>query len=515
VSDSLEVLMRLIASAKERWSGPALQPAAQPMLRPLTIIDPVAADRATHTAINGLRDRSPELAAVPRLSVGQRRFLIALAGTVGIALVARPQHTLIVLVAVAIAVYTAGLVLRGDLLRLAMAGSPMLSVSDEDARAVPEDDLPVYTVLVPLYNEPAIATQLMGALAALDYPRDRLDVKVLLEVDDAATIDAIRAADGALDVELLIVPVSQPRTKPKACNFGLSRARGELVTIFDAEDLPDPLQLRKAVVAFGRHPELACLQARLSYHNPDQNMLTRWFAAEYELWFTLLLPGLASMGAPIPLGGTSNHIRRSILEDVGAWDAHNVTEDADLGVRLHRHGYRVGVLDSVTFEEANSDAINWVKQRSRWYKGYLQTWLVHLRHPRRLVAEVGWRQFIAFNLFVGGTPLLALLNPVFWAMTILWFVRQPPWVAELFPAPIYYAGTVCFVLGNVSVIYANLLGAQIARRPNLVLAALLSPIYWLLMSAAAAKATVQLIHAPSYWEKTTHGLDRRLHSAPA
>jgi cellulose synthase/poly-beta-1,6-N-acetylglucosamine synthase-like glycosyltransferase len=241
------------------------------------------------------------------------------------------------------------------------------------------------------------------------------------------------------------------------------------------------------------------------------------------MWFSLFLPGLATMSAPIPLGGTSNHFRRDVLEELGAWDPHNVTEDADLGIRLHREGYTVRILDSVTLEEANSDFVNWIKQRSRWYKGYLQTWLVHLRHPRRLVREMGWKGFVQFNLFVGGTPVLAVLNPLFRFMTLYWFVgpehwanaghtsSHPAFIKDMFPAPVFYLGLVCFVFGNFITAYLTILTSRLMKRTDLLWAALLVPLYWVMMSIAAIKALIQLISAPTFWEKTTHGLDAAMH----
>lgn len=279
------------------------------------------------------------------------------------------------------------------------------------------------------------------------------------------------------------------------------------MTIYDAEDIPDPLQLRRTVVALRRlGPQYACVQARLGYFNSRQNLLTRWFTLEYGTWFAFLLPGLVAVDAPIPLGGTSNHFRADVLRHVGAWDPFNVTEDADLGMRLERAGYRVGVLDSVTLEEANSDAINWVKQRSRWYKGYLQTCLVHLRHPGRSWRELGTKGMLGLLLFVGGTPVLAAANAIFWILTAMWFVGQPSWLPGLFTPFIYYVGLLCFTVGNALVIYLNIFTARRLDRPDLLVAALTSPGYWVLMSVAAIKALIQLAFQPSYWEKTTHGL---------
>ena len=257
----------------------------------------------------------------------------------------------------------------------------------------------------------------------------------------------------------------------------------------------------------GLEDRYACLQAKLVYHNPGQNSITRWFTTEYAMWFSQLLPGLIADAAPLPLGGTSNHFRRAVLDEIGGWDPWNVTEDADLGIRLHRAGYRTAVLDSVTLEEANSDFVNWIKQRSRWYKGYMQTWLVHMRRPRQLLNDLGLGGFVGFQLFVGGTPFLSLVNPVFWALTAIWFISPLEFIRDLFPFWIYYAAVFCLVFGNVSFMYANMVAARQHGRPELVIAALLSPLYWVMMSIAALKAFIQLITAPSFWEKTTHGLD--------
>jgi cellulose synthase/poly-beta-1,6-N-acetylglucosamine synthase-like glycosyltransferase len=298
-----------------------------------------------------------------------------------------------------------------------------------------------------------------------------------------------------------------PRTKPKACNYGLQLTGGEIVTIYDAEDRPEPLQLRRAAVAFRRlGPEVACLQAKLHYHNLGDNFITRSFGAEYLSWFAFMLPALAGAGGPVPLGGTSMHVRRDALERVGAWDPHNVTEDADLGVRLHRFGYRTEVLDSVTLEEANSDFVNWVKQRSRWYKGYLQTWLVHARHPVRLWRELGTRAFVAFNVVVGGTPMLAALNPVFWLLALLWLAGRPQVLQMLFPAWLYYPAMVCLAGGNFLAVYRLVVGVRMLGRLDLLGAALCSPVYWAMMSIAAIRAIAELTVKPSHWEKTVHGL---------
>jgi cellulose synthase/poly-beta-1,6-N-acetylglucosamine synthase-like glycosyltransferase len=455
-----------------------------------------------------------ELSARRTLAWPQIVVLRSVIAAFFLALVINVGATMTLVIAFAICLYLGSLVFRLRTFARALADPQMIKVSDEDARAIWDRSLPMYTVLVPAYREPEVIGAIITQLDRLEYPRDRLDIKLLLEADDQETLDAARAAVTGRHYEIIEIPYAEPRTKPKALNVGLRRARGRpghgLVTIYDVEDRPDPLQLRRAVVAFRRDPSIACLQAKLAYYNADQNIITRWFTIEYAMWFNQLLPGLVSQGAPIPLGGTSNHFQRAVLESIGGWDAFNVTEDADLGIRLHRAGYRSRVLDSVTEEEANSDFVNWVKQRSRWYKGYLQTWLVHMRHPAQLWRELGPWGFVSFSLFVAGTPLLTLLNPIFWSMTVFWFLAHPAWVEALFPAWIYYASLICLVFGNLAFVYTGIVSARATGRPSLVLAATVSAGYWMMMSIAAIKAFMQLVNAPTFWEKTFHGLDRKI-----
>ncbi|SNQ49236.1 Glycosyl transferase [Frankia canadensis] len=447
------------------------------------------------------------LSARDRLSLGQRIGFTG--GTLALLAAAAlaPMPTMIGFIAVISLLYLAVFAERLALLHTALRDPGLLRIPPARARAEPAENLPVYTVLIPAYREPEVLPHLLGAIAAIDYPPDRLDVILLLEEDDDETHAAALAANPPEYLRIVRVPYSEPRTKPKACNVGLTLARGELVTIFDAEDRPDPLQLRQAAIAFREVAgNVVCLQAKLAYFNHDQNLLTSWFTTEYAMWFDQMLPGLVRQDAPIPLGGTSNHFRADVLRELGGWDPFNVTEDADLGVRLHRHGYRTLVLDSVTLEEANSDAINWLKQRSRWYKGYLQTWLVHSRQPVAISREIGLLGFLRFNLFVGGTPLLAILNPLLWALTATWFAGNLPIIERLFPSWLYFVGLVCLLLGNFTFVYCNVVAARATGIARLVPQAVLSPAYWLLMSLAACKALLQLVIAPSFWEKTTHGL---------
>ncbi|MEE2057132.1 glycosyltransferase [Rhodococcus artemisiae] len=463
---------------------------------------------ALHDAVFGLRERSPVSSASVAFIPVQKRIGWSLLVVLVVALVVVTKPALITLTALCTFGYIATLADRLLLFSRGLNRDAIVQVSDEDALAPTDDRLPAYTVLVPAYNEPEVVGDLVAAMHAIDYPAEKLQVLLLLEEDDTVTIDAAEAAGLGASVEILKVPAADPRTKPKACNYGLHFTTGEIVTIFDAEDRPDPLQLRRVVVAFDRvGSDVACVQAKLAFHNGSQNMLTGWFTADYALWFSFILPGLMVSKAPIPLGGTSNHIRRSVFDDIGAWDPYNVTEDADLGVRIAESGYRTAVLDSTTLEEANSDPINWVRQRSRWYKGYLQTWLVHMRRPmqlRRAIGAVGmWR----FTTLLAGTPIIACLNMVFWLITISWLLGQPHVIEEIFPTYVYFPALISLVFGNAAVVYMNLVACRESSNSALWWPCLTVPIYWLFMSIAAIKGTYQLIRNPSYWEKTFHGLD--------
>jgi cellulose synthase/poly-beta-1,6-N-acetylglucosamine synthase-like glycosyltransferase len=459
------------------------------------------------TAKLALMEGDPDNSADRVLSVGQRYFFVGAVVLIALLLFVFTQATLIVLVAAASAFYLASTLYKARLIYRSLGGGAYVDVSDEEIAALDERDLPVYTILVPLYKEAAIVPRLMAGIGRLNYPKTKLDVRLLCEEDDPETPAAIRALAPPPHFKLVVVPDAQPKTKPKACNYGILQADGQYVVIFDAEDKPEPDQLKRAVVAFGKaEPSLTCLQAKLNYFNTGQNLLTRLFSIEYSMHFDLLLPGLCAVKAPIPLGGTSNHFRTDRLIELGAWDPYNVTEDADLGIRLFKAGYTTAMIDSTTLEEANSDVGNWVRQRSRWIKGYFQTWLVHMRHPVRLCRQLGVGAFTSFNLIVGGA-FIFLLNPIFWLLTVLFAVTQAGFIQVLFPAFIFYIAAGSLVIGNFMFVFFNVAGTLQTGNFDLTRYALLSPAYWAMMSWAAWKGFIQLMYKPFYWEKTVHGLD--------
>jgi cellulose synthase/poly-beta-1,6-N-acetylglucosamine synthase-like glycosyltransferase len=373
-------------------------------------------------------------------------------------------------------------------------------------------DWPKYTVFCPLYKEQSILPQFIKAMEAIDYPKDKLEVMLLLEADDNGTIAVAQSMGLPEYFKIVVVPDSMPKTKPKACNYGLRLAEGKYAVIYDAEDIPDPLQLKKAVLSFeGSDFKVGCVQAKLNYYNWSQNTLTRLFTLEYSLWFDLILPGLQSIKAPIPLGGTSNHFRVRDLMRFGGWDPFNVTEDADLGIRLSKAGYTTLILDSVTMEEANSQYKNWVRQRSRWIKGYIQTYFVH---TRKMQQKQSRRDFLIFQLVIGGKVLFSLINPLLWLTTIVYFVFRADvghYIHSLYSAPIFYLALTSLIVGNFLYIYIYMMAAAKRNHSELIITALLVPFYWLMISRATLKAIHEFIVKPFHWQKTTHGL-HLLHS---
>lgn len=375
---------------------------------------------------------------------------------------------------------------------------------------VADADLPVYTILVPLYREAPVVPALVAALRTLDYPPEKLDLKLIIESDDAATRAAIDALGLPAPFDIIVAPLLGPRTKPKALCAAMLFARGAFVVVYDAEDRPDPDQLKIALGAFRRGgPRLGCVQARLAIDNARDNWLTRHFASEYAGLFDVLLPMLVALKLPIPLGGTSNHFRLTALESSGAWDPYNVTEDADLGMRLARFGWRTDMIASTTWEEAPRTLRSWMHQRTRWFKGWMQTWLVHMRDPRGFLSDVGPGGFLAFQLMVGGTVLSALVHPLFLAVMAAQIGGLMP-SFRLDGLGVMLAGLSAATLVSGYVGSAALALVGLSRR-NLLSTGwvlLTIPVYWLLLSAGAWRGLWQLLRDPFRWEKTDHGFAR-------
>ena len=452
----------------------------------------------------------PGETAFQRITLQQS--LILLLGILGfiLGLILNWHTTIIVFIAVLTFLYFADLLFNLYLITRSFTNPAEIKVTTEEIKFIPDHIWPSYTVFCPLYKEWQVVPQFVKSMSKLDYPKDKLQVMLLLEQNDTETINQIKKFDLPSYFEIVIVPPSFPKTKPKACNYGLTKAKGEYSVIYDAEDAPDPMQLKKSVIAFAKAPKTTiCVQAKLNFYNPQQNILTRVFTAEYSLWFDLVLTGLQSITAPIPLGGTSNHFRTKDLYKLKGWDSFNVTEDADLGIRLVKQGYTTAIVDSQTLEEANSSMMNWFAQRSRWIKGYMQTYLVHTRNLKSFLPQERKFQLITFQLVIGGKVLSLFINPFMWGITLTYFILRPlvgNFIESFYPAPVLYMGVFSLVIGNFLYLYYYMIGCAKHGHYNLIQYVFLVPLYWLSMSIASWIALYHLIVKPHHWSKTKHGL---------
>ncbi|HZY50249.1 MAG TPA: glycosyltransferase family 2 protein [Devosia sp.] len=426
-------------------------------------------------------------------------FVLVLAGLVALVmaagLIARPL--LVPVVAV--------LLMAPGLLRL-LAAFPARRRHRPSPR-LSDAQLPVYSVLIPLRDEARMVPLLARAMAALDYPSEKLDINFVVEERSAPTIAAVEQILGNPAFRMVVVPDGPPRTKPKAIDYALPLARGEYLVVYDAEDVPEPGQLRLAASRFATDPAVACLQAELVPENASENALTALFAGEYAGLFGRLLPALARWRLPVPLGGTSNHFRTAVLRQLGGWDAFNVTEDADLGVRLARRGLRAEMFESRTLEEAPLGVSAWMAQRTRWMKGWMQTFIVHNRAPRELLADIGWRGFVGFQVLVGGMILASLLHTVFIGSLLLRLAVEG--VVGVVPKDVWdWAGIAILVSGYGGAFAIQVSGLVHQRAPHLLPIQVVLPLYWLLHTVATVRAAIELITKPVYWAKTTHGVTR-------
>ncbi|GEP09419.1 glycosyltransferase family 2 protein [Methylobacterium gnaphalii] len=376
-------------------------------------------------------------------------------------------------------------------------------------RCLGDDALPTYTVMVALCREARVVDQLLLSLGRLDYPQAKLDIKFLIEADDAETAAALRRVPMPARFEVVTAPPGLPRTKPRALNVALPLARGDYLVVYDAEDVVDPRQLRLAATLFARAPATtACLQGRLLIDNCKDGWLTRLFTIEYSALFDVLGPALAAWRMPTPLGGTTTHFRTRVLRELYGWDAWNVTEDADLGIRMALAGYHVGDLPSDTKEEGLVKVKPWLRQRTRWMKGFLQTSFTHLRHPRETYGRLGpVGSFFALTL-VPGTVLSALVYPLLTLWTIYQMLLGPQAEAGILSDATRMGSHAVFVGGLLAMVLPALVACRRRKRHDLMLWTLLLPFYFGLVSAAAWLAVFELARHPHRWNKTEHGLAR-------
>lgn len=458
--------------------------------------------RIAYRCANELPDRAPHLSGRDGASAGQIAAMSAIAMLLSFGGQFAPGFTLACLGAVLSPLFLGMSVLRLAATVLTGPIRPAVPVPRADDRT-----LPVYTVVVALYREKRVASRLVAALDALDYPAAKLDIKLVLEADDRETPAALAAARLPAFVEVIVAPPGMPRTKPRALNVALPLARGHFTAVYDAEDVPDADQLRLAVSAFRRlPPDVACLQARLTIDNTDDSWLTRLFTIEYAALFDVFNPGLAEIGSPIALGGTSNHFRTDVLRALHGWDAWNVTEDADLGIRLARLGYRIEDLPSSTLEEAPITLRAWIKQRTRWMKGFMQTCIVHSRQPVSALRQLGPWRFAGAVIVTLGTVASALLYPLFTALfAVLWAQGAADAIRQPWNRLLYASSLTLFVTGAAAIFVPAAVALGRRRLWRLMPWLPLLPVYYVLVSLAAWRGLWELAVAPFRWNKTSHG----------
>ncbi|WP_245410997.1 glycosyltransferase family 2 protein [Microvirga flavescens] len=458
-----------------------------------------------HQAAHGLSARYAHLSNHVDIGAPQIALLSLAAFAVSFTLVAASERAVM-----ALASLMSPLFFGNVTLRLAAAFLPSSTSSSLLEHAVPDAQLPTYTVIAALYREECVAPRLVSALSRLDYPPEKLDIKLVLEEDDAQTRAVLEALDLPGFMEVIIAPPGAPRTKPRALNVALPLARGALTVLYDAEDVPEPNQLRLAAAAFARaSAETACFQAHLTIDNTKDNWLTRLFTLEYAILFDVINPGLVEVGCPIPLGGTSNHFRTEALRKVGGWDAWNVTEDADLGIRLARFGMRVGDLPSSTLEEAPSTLSAWMLQRTRWMKGFIQTCYCHSRNPWRIFRELGPWRFIGTLIVSAGTVVTAFGYPLFMALALNAWLNDPGVYSDtIWIAALEAWSSTLFLVGLMAIAIPALVAIKRRRLWGLLPWVPLLPVYYLFISLAAWRSLWELVSAPFQWNKTRHGLAR-------
>lgn len=366
--------------------------------------------------------------------------------------------------------------------------------------------LPCVSILVPLYKEREIANELIKRLQRLTYPKALLDVILVLEEKDDVTKDALRNVELPSWIRAIEVPqMGDLTTKPRAMNYALDFCRGEILGVWDAEDAPLPDQIETVARHFASVPEdVVCLQGVLDYYNPRTNWRSRCFTIEYSGWFRVILKGIARLGLVVPLGGTTFFFRRDKLLELGGWDAHNVTEDADLGVRLSRAGYRTEIVDTATYEEANFRAWPWVKQRSRWLKGFMVTYLVHMREPRQLLRDLGLLRFLGVQAFFLGTLGQFLLAPVLWAFWLILLGLPHPFQPVMTP-DLLIGCVYLFLIAEAANFLVGTLGVIAGNRRFLIPWVPAMVLYYPLGVLAAYKGLWELVVDPFFWDKTQHG----------
>jgi cellulose synthase/poly-beta-1,6-N-acetylglucosamine synthase-like glycosyltransferase len=364
-------------------------------------------------------------------------------------------------------------------------------------------DLPKYAIFLPCRNEKiGVIKKLIENIDNINYPKDKLDVMLLIDQDDDYLEEALNL-ELPNHFRIISASVGFPFTKPKVTNLGLALTDAKYGVIYDSEDRPDRNQLMDVVSEFNQDSDLVCVQCRLHYTNKKNNLLTRFFNLEYLNWFGLTIHGLSKAQLSdypvIPLGGTSNHYDLEVLKSMGGHDAYNITEDAALGVHFALENKKIKTINSVTEELAVDELWTWIKQRTRWNLGHLITYVVFSRNFNENFKKLGAVRYLNLVLVLLGNFIVPFITPLLFTIFILDFFGYG--AGETFIKNLPYIT----LIGNYLLIVIShaLASIMLQRGKNLILC-LLQPFYYLLHSVASWRALYKFFTAPTVWEKTNH-----------
>ncbi|MCE2992186.1 MAG: glycosyltransferase [Candidatus Jidaibacter sp.] len=371
-----------------------------------------------------------------------------------------------------------------------------------------DDQLPTYTILIPLFYESSVIPSLINALSSFDYPKEKLQILLILEEEDKETLATIQENNPPNYFQTVVVPKSEPQTKAKACNYAMQFATGELTCIYDAEDRPDSLQLKIVANKFAiSDKNVCCLQCRLFFYNGHENLLTSMFEIEYQGYYNFLLPIATYFKYPLPLGGSSNHFKTDYLIEIGGWDPHNVTEDADLGMRFAILGHSARIIYSFTREEATMTVSAWLRQRVRWFKGYFHTCFIYFRHPIQVIRSFQFKGVAFFLYILCLSPFLMISSPILLILSVATYLSFFDFSvgANIMLILITWINLVSTLMCTFLTSYIVL---SIPGHKYLRWRWVLFVFYAFLLIYAAIVAIFKLFKEPHKWDKTTHGVTK-------
>jgi cellulose synthase/poly-beta-1,6-N-acetylglucosamine synthase-like glycosyltransferase len=411
--------------------------------------------------------------------------LAVLAAVAGLALA--PAATAVVLVALAAATTAlpAALALPVALVGLRRRTPPRAPRADAG--------LPLTTLLLPLGGGPADVARADATLAALDHPRARLEVLLLCPAHDLPGLRAARELSRRKPHRVVVLPADVPASRAAMLGYGVLLARGEHVAVLDPGDVPASALLRiagEALEAGGRR--IGAAQAALAPPS-GHGLVGAWMAAECAAWHELLAPGLARLGMPIPLASTGVVLRRAVLDDVGGWDPTCSAEGIDLGLRLHKFGFRTTTVDAAVGVVGTAAHPVWLRAHGRWWRGALAAWLVQLRHPWRGARRMGVGATAATTMI----GVAAVVAPLAWlpmlALAALGALQGLDLVDGVLPVAVARLAGAQVLAVSAALVILGIAGALRRRSAAAARAALLAPVGFTIASLGSWLGVADLV----------------------